>query len=71
MLSERKQRDWDQLDAAAVRAGGYLSIPSRPLTIEYDYRAMTRYCRIKGVSKMDLTEEELKKFEYSEPLIYG
>jgi hypothetical protein len=45
--------------------------PTRPLVIEYDYRAMTQYCREKGIPKMDLTEDELKLFEYTEPLIYA
>ena len=71
MLSEAKKRGWDALDEAAVRAGGYLATPHRPLVIEYDYRAMTKYCREKGVSKMDLTEDELKKFEYAEPIVYA
>ena len=71
MLSEDKIRGWDALDAAATKARGYLKMPKRPLTIEYDYRAMTKYCKEKGVSKMDLTEEQLKLFEYSEPLVYA
>jgi carbamoylphosphate synthase small subunit len=71
MLSEQERRGWEALDSAAERAGGYLAKPKRPLVIDYDYRAMTQYCREKGVSKMDLTEEELKLFEYDEPLVYS
>ena len=71
MLNEAKKRGWDALDEAAVRAGGYLANPKRPLLIEYDYRAMTKYCREKGIAKTDLTEDELKQFEYAEPLVYG
>jgi hypothetical protein len=70
MLSEAEKRGWDALDEAAARAGGYLAKPSFPLIIEYNYPAMTKYCRKKGVSKMDLTEEELKQFEYDPPLVY-
>jgi carbamoylphosphate synthase small subunit len=70
MLSEQ-EKGWDALDEAAMRAGGYLAKPKRPLVIEYDYRAMTKYCREKGVSKMDLSEDELKMFEYAEPLVYA
>jgi hypothetical protein len=70
MLSEEERQGWDALDEAATRAGGYLAKPKRPLVIEYDYRAMTVYCREKGVSKMDLAENELKMFEYEEPLVY-
>ena len=70
MLNDTKKRGWEALDEAAVRAGGYLASPKRPLMIEYDYRAMTEYCRKKGISKIDLTEIELKLFEYAQPLIY-
>jgi carbamoylphosphate synthase small subunit len=70
MWSEAQRRGWDALDEAAVRAGGYLAKPTRPVVMEYDYRAMTKYCREKGVSKMDLTEEELKRFEYNSPLVH-
>ena len=71
MLSEADVRALDALDEAAERAGGYLALPKSPLIIEYDYRAMTKYCEEKGASKMDLTEDELKIFEYAEPLVYA
>ena len=71
MLSDTQKRGWDALDEAAVRAGGYLASPKRQLLIDYDYRAMTKYCREKGIAKTDLTEDELKLFEYAEPLVYG
>ena len=71
MLSEKERCSWDAIDEAADRAGGYLARPKRPLVIEYDYRAMTEYCHNKGILKMDLTEEELKEFEYAQPLIYA
>lgn len=74
MLSEseiiKTMRDWNVVDEAAERAGGYLAIPKRPLVVDYDYRAMSNYCREKGISNKDLTETELKMFEYDEPLIY-
>jgi len=71
MFSEKDKRGWDAIDDAAVQAGGYLAKPVRPLVIEYDYKAMNRYCQEKRIPKMDLTEEELKMFEYPEPLIYA
>jgi hypothetical protein len=70
MLSNFEKHGWDAIDEAAERAGGYLAKPKRPLVIEYDYVAMTDYCKEKSISKMDLTEEELRMFEYSEPLFY-
>ncbi|MDR1536688.1 MAG: hypothetical protein LBU32_01595 [Clostridiales bacterium] len=71
MLNSTTLHNWDALDEAAVRAGGYLAKPKRPLVIEYDYRAMTKYSREKGISMMDLTDEELKRFEYAVPLVYA
>ena len=71
MLSKDEKKGWDAIDEAAVKGGGYLAKPKRPLIIEYNYRAMTEYCRKKGISKMDLTKEELRMFEYAEPLVYA
>ena len=71
MLSEAEKAGWDKIDEVAEKAGGYLATPKRPLIIEYDYRAMTTYCQEKGISKMELTEDELKMFEYDEPLVYA
>ena len=71
MLSKKDIKGWNALDEAAVRAGGYLAKPKRPLVIDYDYRAISNYCREKGISNEDLTEEEMKQFKYAEPLVYG
>ncbi|MCL2201811.1 MAG: hypothetical protein FWB75_07575 [Oscillospiraceae bacterium] len=71
MLTENEKQGWRELDSKAQLAGGYVTAPKRPLVIEYDYRAMTSYCKKKGVSKMDLTESELSMFEYAEPFIYS
>jgi hypothetical protein len=70
MLSDFERRGWNKIDEVAERTGGYLATPKRPLVIEYDYKAMTVYCKEKGISKMNVTEEELKMFEYDEPLVY-
>ena len=71
MLSETEIRGWDALDEAALRAGGYLATPKRPLVIEHDYRAMSKYCTEKGIDPIDLTDNEQKMFEYPKPLIYS
>ena len=34
MLNKTQKRGWDAIDEAAVRAGGYLANPKRPLVIE-------------------------------------
>ena len=60
------------LDEAAEKAGGYVDYnPNRPLVVDADYRAMSRYCIEKGIKPMDLTEEEYKTFLYDEPLVYA
>jgi hypothetical protein len=71
MLTKAELRGWDALDEAAMRAGGYLATPKRPLVIEHDYRAISKYCTKKGIEPIELTENELKMFEYPEPLIYA
>ena len=70
-MSEKDRNGWNALDEAAVRAEGYLAKPKCPLVIDYDYRAISNYCREKGINNEDLTENELKQFEYAEPLVYG
>jgi len=60
------------LDEATERAGGYVDHnPGRPLVIDADYRAMSKYCTAKGIKPMDLTEEEYGMFLYEEPLVYA
>ena len=59
------------LDEAATRAGGYVDyISGKPLVIDYDYRAMSDYCRAKGVKPIDLPEDERKLFEFIPPLVF-
>ena len=71
MLSDFDKRALNALDEAAERAGGYLAPPKRPFIQDYDYRMMSRYCRDKGVTSDDLTEEELKMFRFDPPLVYN
>jgi len=60
------------LDEAAEESGGYVDyVPGRPLVIDADYRAMSRYCTEKGIKPMDLTEDEYTMFVYDEPLVYA
>jgi len=71
MLSKNELDKWDALDEAAVKSGGYLATPKRPLVIEHDYRAISRYCTERGINPVDLADDELKKFEYDKPLVYS
>jgi len=60
------------LDEAAEKAGGYVDYePGRPLIVDADYRAMSKYCSEKGIKPMDMTEEERKMFLYDESLVYA
>jgi hypothetical protein len=60
------------LDEAAAKAGGYVDYaPGKPLIIDYDYRAMSDYCRTKGIKPLDLPEDERKRFEFDPPLVYS
>ncbi len=70
MLSEADKRGWDEIDAEAQKAGGYLR-SMYPFTQDYDYRGMSRYCRDKGITHDDLTDAELKLFEFNPPLVFG
>jgi hypothetical protein len=59
------------LDDAAAEAGGYVDyVPGRPLIMDCDYRAMSNYCRKKGIQPIDLPEEERKMFAFNPPLVY-
>ena len=70
MLSEATRRRWAELEAAAEEAGGYLAPPKSQLVIDYDYRAMSRYASSKGVTSMELSDDERDMFKYDPPLIY-
>ena len=65
------EKDELSLDDAADHAGGYVDyIPGRPLVVEADYRALSNYCRERGVRSSDLTEDEYRIFIYDEPLVF-
>ena len=60
------------LDEAAKKAGGYVDyVPGRPMVFDCDYRAMSDYCRKKGIKPLELSEEERKLFEFDPPLVYS
>jgi len=60
------------LDEAAEQAGGYVDYkPGKPLIVDADYRAMSKYCAKKGIKPIDLTEDEYNMFLYEEPLVYS
>ena len=59
------------LDEAAEKAGGYVAYyPGKKLIMDYDYHAMSKYCREKGIDPIDLPDAERKMFEIDPPLVY-
>lgn len=51
------------LDDAAIEAGGYLAPPATERReIKYDYRALMKYCRERGISPSSLLDDELERF---------
>jgi hypothetical protein len=59
------------LDDAAAKAGGYVaSHPDKKFILDYDYHAISNYCREKGIKRESLTEMELKQFEFDPPQVY-
>ena len=71
MSSNAIPDNWDELETAAEKAGGYLAQPSRPVVMDYDYRAMSKYAAEKGVTSMELTDQERDMFKFDPPLVYS
>jgi hypothetical protein len=71
MSSNAIPDNWDELEAAAEKAGGYLAQPSRPVVMDYDYRAMSKYAAEKGMTSMELTDQERDMFKFDPPLVYS
>lgn len=70
-MFEEKRINGLTLDEAAAKAGGYVDYyPGKKFIMDYDYRAASDYCREKGISKADMSEEEWKLFEFDPPLVY-
>ena len=59
------------LGNAVENAGGYVNyVPGKPLIIDYDYRAMSGYCRKKGKKQLNYRKMSEKCLEYDPPLFY-
>ena len=52
MLTKKDKDLSTELEKTAEEAGGYLAKPKRPLIIEADYRAMSKYCAEKGIKPL-------------------
>ena len=52
-----------ELDDAAAEAGGYVAFNSNVENEpHYDYRAISKYCKEKGIEPLDMTIRELNSF---------
>lgn len=60
-MSELDRKNMIELDEAAEKAGGFTSI-IKCEDIHYDYRAIDKYCKEKGIEPIDLTIRELNTF---------
>ena len=70
MWTTEERKSIQAFEAAAEQAGGYVAFPKRPLVIDADYRAMSKYCAEKGIDPVDLDEDEYAMFRYDKPLLY-
>ena len=60
-MSEIERRRMIELDEAAEKAGGYVSAIKSD-DIHYDYRAIAKHCKERGIEPADLTIRELNQF---------
>lgn len=59
-MTEQERKDWDALEEAAEKAGGY--VDPQPSDIHYDLRAIAKFCKEKGIEPLDMTLRELNQF---------
>lgn len=60
-MSELDRKKMIELDEAAEKAGGFVSM-IKSEDIHYDYRAIDKYCKEKGIEPIDMTIRELNSF---------
>ena len=60
-MSDKDLKAMRALDDEAEKAGGYVSIP-REDAPRYDYRAIVKHCKEKGIDPLDMTTRDMQKF---------
>ena len=60
-MSDLEMKKMKELDAAAERAGGFVSI-LKGAEMHYDYRKILKHCKERGIEPVDLTIRELNSF---------
>lgn len=73
MWYKENRAGWIALDDAASKAGGYVAKPDYQLNggLKEDIRAMSEYCQEKGITPMELTDEEYAMFLYESPTAHA
>ena len=60
-MSKVDRKNMIELDEVAEKAGGFTSLVKGE-DIHYDYRAINKYCKEKGIQPIDMTIRELNTF---------
>ncbi len=60
-MSEEERKKMIELDKVAEKAGGFVSTV-KSKDVHYDYRAIDKYCKEKGIEPLDMTIRELNTF---------
>lgn len=60
-MSETDMKKMRELDDAAEKAGGFVSV-LKSTDMHYDYREIMNFCKEKGIDPVDLTIRELNRF---------
>lgn len=60
-MDKEALKNMRELDEIADREGGFLSAVKSE-DIHYDYRAIDKYCKEKGIEPLDMTIRELNQF---------
>lgn len=60
-MSEIERKKMIELDEVAEKAGGFVSM-LKSEDVHYDYRAIDKYCKEKGIAPIDMTIRELNTF---------
>ena len=62
MWSKEDRDNWNALDEAAERAGGYVTFTRDDGSIREDIRGILAYAEEKGIRPIDMTPEERGQF---------
>lgn len=61
-MSPEEMEAMSKLDQAADEAGGFVDFTPPGRDVHYNYSAISKYCKEKGIEPIDMTIRELNKF---------